>query len=250
MLRAHGVSHYLLNLAVFRDLRCGGPAPTGIPRFPVTEGMGKAAANRYRTLFAAYVILPQDILLRRHDQILYIGPHGREHLVGLAAECEEPLTRWILGIQSGLEAGDDALPPFSTAVAATPERLDRTLKSDHVHTGPSDQGGAARSTAKRRQIAGNGGASSCTYCGRTLEGSTGDSAVASLWAGHVFRVPRERKCMPAARRTARNAPRVGMPTRSHASRFALNGRQEPGLSIRRGRLRTFQGHGRGEGGRQ
>ena len=139
------------------------------------------AAGRYRTLFAAYAIQPQDILLRLQNQRLYIAPHVQQYLVGLDAECEERLTRWALGIRSALEAGD-ALPSFSTAMAATPERTDRTPENDPLHTGPTEQGGAARSAAERRHAAGSRGASPCAYCGRALEEPTGDSAVDSLWA--------------------------------------------------------------------
>ena len=94
------------------------------------------AAGRYRTLFAAYTIQPQDILLRLPNQIIYIALHVQQYLVGLDAECEERLTRWTLGVRSALEAGD-ALSSFSTAMAATPERTDRTLENDPLHTGPT-----------------------------------------------------------------------------------------------------------------
>ena len=141
----------------------------------------EAAADRYRTLFVEYTIRAQGILLRFLNQRLYIGPYVQGYLVGLDAECAERLTRWILGVQSALEA-DDALPPFSTAVAAAPERTYRTLERDHLHTGPIEERGGARSAAEGRQIAGNRGASPCTYCGRALEEPTGDLAVVSLWA--------------------------------------------------------------------
>ena len=123
------------------------------------------AAGRYRTLFAAYAIQPQDILLRLPNQRLYIEPHDREYLVGLDAEYEERPTRWTLGVRSALEAGD-ALPPFSAAMTATPERTDRTLENEHLHTGPAEQRGTAKSVAERRHTAGNRGASPCAYCGR------------------------------------------------------------------------------------
>ena len=100
------------------------------------------AAGRYRTLLAAYVIQPQDILLRLPNERLYIGPHVQEYLVGLVAEWEKRLTRWTLGVQSALKAGG-APPPFSTAMTASPERTNRTLESDPLHTGPAEQGGAA-----------------------------------------------------------------------------------------------------------
>ena len=115
------------------------------------------------------------------NQRSYIGPHVQDYLVGLDAEYEERLTRWILGVQRALEAGD-GLRPFSTAVADTPERTDRTLESDHLHTGPIEQRGAGRSVAERHLIVGNRGASPCTYCGRALEEPTWDLAVDTLWA--------------------------------------------------------------------
>ena len=141
----------------------------------------ETAAGRSRMLFAAYAIQPQDILLRLPNQRLYIAPHVQQYLVSLDAECEEQLTRWTFGVRSALEAGD-ALPSFSTAMAATPGRTDRTRENDPVHTGPAEQGGAARSAAERRHAAGSRGASSCAYCGRALEALTGDSAVGPLWA--------------------------------------------------------------------
>ena len=114
----------------------------------------EAAAVRYRALFAAYATEPHDILLRLPNQRLYIGPHVQEYLAGLDAQCEGRLIRWTLGVQSALEASD-TLPLFSMAKAATPERTNRTLESDPLHTGPGEQGGAARSAAERRRTAGN-----------------------------------------------------------------------------------------------
>ena len=81
------------------------------------------------------------------------------------------------------------LPPFSTAMAATPKRTDRTLESDHLDTGPAEQGGAARSAAERRHTAENRGASPCAYYERALEESTGDSAV--LFMGTCSASPRK-----------------------------------------------------------
>ena len=138
----------------------------------------ETAAYRYRTLFAAHVIQPQDILLRLQNQRIYITTHVQQYLVGLDAEYEDRLSMWTLGVRSALEA----LPSFSTAMAATPERMDRTLENDPLHTGPTEQGGAARNAAERRHAAGSRGASACAYCGRALEKPTGDSAVKSLWA--------------------------------------------------------------------
>ena len=141
----------------------------------------ETAAGRYRSLFAAYAIQPQDILLRVPNQRIYIAPHVQQYLVGFDAECEERLTRWTLGVQSALEAGD-ALPPFSTAMPATPDKSDRTLEKDPLHTGPAEQGGTARSATERCHTAGSRGASPRAYCRRALEEPTGDSVVGYLWA--------------------------------------------------------------------
>ena len=138
----------------------------------------ETAAGRHCTLFATHAIQPQNILLRFPNQRIHIAPHVQQYLVGLDAESEERLTRWTLGVRA-LEAGD-ALPPFSTAMAATPERTGRTLQNNPLHAGPTEQGGAARSAAERRHNAGSRGASPCAYCGRALEEPTEDSAVDSL----------------------------------------------------------------------
>ena len=42
----------------------------------------ETAAGRYRTLFAAHAIQPQDILLRLQNQRLYIAAHVQRYLVG------------------------------------------------------------------------------------------------------------------------------------------------------------------------
>ena len=194
MLHAHGrssTSSFLLCSLFCHALDLPQGAYLDFPR----PGEWEIAAGRYRTLFAVYAIQPQDILLRLQNQRLYIAPHVQQYLVGLDAECGEQLTRWTLGVRSALEAGD-ALPSFSTAMAATPERTDRTPENDPLHTGPTEQGGAAKSLSKRRHAAEGRGASPCAYCGRALEEPTGDSAVESLWA--VFRVHTESKYMPAA----------------------------------------------------
>ena len=92
-----------------------------------------------------------------------------------------------------MEAGD-AVPPFSTAaVAGSTERTRRMLESDHLHTGPIDQGGAAGSALEKGQIAGNSGASPCSYCERNLLGIRWYTL-----CGHLFRASVESKCMTAA----------------------------------------------------
>ena len=76
--------------------------------------------SRYRALFTAFEIRPQDILLRLPNHRLYIRPHFQEYLVGLGSELEEHLTRWVLAVQNALRT-DAALPPFPAAAAAPPE---------------------------------------------------------------------------------------------------------------------------------
>ena len=61
-----------------------------------------AAVSRYRTLFTAFKIRPQDVLLRLPNRRLYIGPHVQEYLVGIDSEWEEHLTRRTLGVQNAL----------------------------------------------------------------------------------------------------------------------------------------------------
>ena len=53
----------------------------------------EAIAGRYRALFAAHAIQPQDVVLRLPNGRLYIGPHLQEYLASLDAECKERLTR-------------------------------------------------------------------------------------------------------------------------------------------------------------
>ena len=149
-------------------LRCAERASRGIPRFSPTEGMGNGGRP-----------IPYAVRCIRHPTAGYPTPTSKSKtlhrtsrptiLVGLDAECEERTRRWTLGVRSALEAGD-ALPSSSTAMAATPERTDRTRNNDSSHTGPTEQGGAARSAAKRRHAAGSGGAIPCAYCGRALSG--------------------------------------------------------------------------------
>ena len=58
--------------------------------------------KRYRTLFIAFQIRPQDVLLWLPNCRLYIGPHVQEYRVGLDSEREEHLTRWVLAVQNGV----------------------------------------------------------------------------------------------------------------------------------------------------
>ena len=62
----------------------------------------EAAVTRYRMLFTAFDIRPQDVLLRLPNRRIYIGPHVQEYLVGLDSERQEHLTRRVLGVQAPL----------------------------------------------------------------------------------------------------------------------------------------------------
>ena len=59
-------------------------------------------------------------------------------MAGLDAEWEERLTKWTLSVRSALVAGD-ALPPFPTAVAATPEGTDPAPENDRLARGQLEQ---------------------------------------------------------------------------------------------------------------
>ena len=92
MVRTHGrspTSSFLL-CSLFCDALC-------LPRdayldFPRTRER-EAAAARYRVVFEAYAIQPQDISLRLPSRRIYIAPHVQEFLAGLDSEWEERLTR-------------------------------------------------------------------------------------------------------------------------------------------------------------
>ena len=135
-------------------------------------------------------------------------------------------------------------------MAATPERTDRTLESDHLHTGPAEQGGSAGSAAERRHTARNRGASPCAYCGRALKNSTGDSAVDSLWAlipcPHGDQVHAHCMLDRAERLQSGNAD----PQPCVACRPEWPARNRPLHQTELTDLKVFQGYGRGEGGRQ
>ena len=69
----------------------------------------KVAVDRYHTMFFAFGIRSQDILLRLPNRRLDIGPHAQEYWTDLDVECEEHLTRWTLGVQDALEEGIEHL---------------------------------------------------------------------------------------------------------------------------------------------
>ena len=140
--------------------------------------MGRAA--HYRTLFAAYGIRPQDTLLQFSNRRLNIGPHVQEYLTGLDAELGERLIRWTRDVQAALELSD-ALPPFPTVVATTPEGTDPALENDRLARGRGDA--AALDSPESRQTTGDRDVRLgvlCTYCGRALQDSSGHAAVDHL----------------------------------------------------------------------
>ena len=108
--------------------------------FPRTRAWEEAAAH-YRTLFVAYGLRPKDILLRLANRRLYIEPHVQEYLAGRDAELGERLIRWTHDVQSALEVSD-ALPPFPTVVAVTPEGTGPALENDQLARGLFGQGDA------------------------------------------------------------------------------------------------------------
>ena len=92
MARAHGMS--LKSSFLLCSLFCDA---LSLPRgayldFPRPREW-EAIAGRYRALFAAHAIQPQDVVLRLPNGRLYIGPHLQEYLASLDAECKERLTR-------------------------------------------------------------------------------------------------------------------------------------------------------------
>ena len=116
---------------------------------------------------------------------LYIRPHVQEYLAGLDAEWEERLTRWTLGVRSALEVAD-ALPPFPTAVAATPEGMDPALENGRLARGQLEQAGSALGPTGRRETTEDGDAAPrgalCIYCRRALHNFGGDSEVGHSWS--------------------------------------------------------------------
>ena len=166
MVRAHGRS--LLFSFLLCSLCCD---ELSLPRreyldFPRPREW-EAIAGRYRALFAAHAIQPQDVLLRFSNGRPYVGPHLQEYMASLHAECEKRLTKWTLGVQSTLERGG-TLPHFSTAVTATPEETDLALESNLSKRVQLQPGGAALGVTEGDQTARNRGTSLCTYCRRAL----------------------------------------------------------------------------------
>ena len=113
----------------------------------------EAAVTRYRMLFTAFDIRPQDVLLRLPNRRLCIRPHIQEYLVGLDSEWEGHLTRWALVVQNALRT-DAALPPFLVAGAAPPEGEAPALDSDLRVRGQKDPGDAAGRATENPQIDG------------------------------------------------------------------------------------------------
>ena len=90
--------------------------------------------------------------------------------------------RWTRDVQSALEVSD-ALPPFPTVVAATPEGTDPALENDRLARGLFGQGDAA--ALESRQTTGDTDARLgvlCTYCGRVLQDSSEHAGADHLWS--------------------------------------------------------------------
>ena len=151
MVRAHArssTSSFLL-CSLFSDaLGLPSQAYLHFPRAREWE----AAVSRYHTLFTAFEIRPQHVVLRLPYSRLYIGPHVQEYLVGLDSEWEEHLTRRNLAVQNVL-CIDTALLPFPAAVAAQPEEEALASGSDPWVRGRMETGSAADRAMENPQIA-------------------------------------------------------------------------------------------------
>ena len=137
MIRAHGrspTSSFLLCCLFSDALGLPQAAYLDFPRSREWE----VAVDRYRTLFVAFGIRSQDILLRLTNRRHYIRPHVQEYLAGLDAEWEERLTRWTLGVQDALEEGI-APPPFPVQAAPSPRGTKSEIESDPMLRGQLEQ---------------------------------------------------------------------------------------------------------------
>ena len=170
MVRAHGrdrTPSFLL-CSLFSDaLGLPSAAYLDFPR----PGEWESAISRYRTLFIAFEIRPQDVLLRLPDR--RIGPHVQEYLLGRNSEWEGHLNRWVLGVQSALGTGA-ALPPFPAAGEAPTAGEALASESDPQATGQMEPGDAAARAAENPQ---NDGDRDVTPAGRSVVPLTQSSAV-------------------------------------------------------------------------
>ena len=149
MVRTHGSSPTSSFLLCFLF----GDAP-GLPQGAYLDFLRprewRAAAAHYREIFTAYVIRPQDTVLRLPNRRIYILPHVQECLAGLDSTWEDRLTRWTPGVRNASDEGE-ALPPFPTAewtlgsqnelppspttAGVTPEGTDPALESNSLTAG-------------------------------------------------------------------------------------------------------------------
>ena len=118
------------------------------------------------------------------SETIYIGLHVQAYLGGLDTEWAGRLTRWTLGVQNAVEAGD-VIPPFPKAVATTPERTDLSLENNRSERGQLEQRDAALGFTESRQTMGSRNTTQgalSIYCGRALENFVEDSEFGYLWA--------------------------------------------------------------------
>ena len=155
--------------------RHSGPAFAGVYRYPPLKGMG-SSGNRYHTLFIAFEIRLQYVVLRLPNRRLDIRPHVQESLVGLDSEWEGHLTRWVLAIQSELLT-DTALPPFPAAGGAPPEGEALASESDSRVKGQMETGDTADRATKNPQIARGRDVTSLGRSGVPLTQPTAASAI-------------------------------------------------------------------------
>ena len=184
----------------------------------------EAAASRYRSLFTAFEIQPQDVLLRLPNRRLYIGPHAQEYLVGLDSEWEEHLTRWVLAVPNALRT-DAALPPFPAAGVATPEGEPPALESDPQVRGQMEPGGTAGRATENLQIAGGRDFTPPGRLGVPLKQPSAASATRSDRAYAYWRGRGGAGYKKQARSTARIWEGVT------SEQFWERGRHEPGANL-------------------
>ena len=83
----------------------------------------EAAVDRYRALFTAFGIQPEDLLFRLLDPKPQIGPHIQQILADLDDKWDELLTRRTVGIHNALEESGDTFL-FPAALEAFQKEVD------------------------------------------------------------------------------------------------------------------------------
>lgn len=114
--------------------------------FPRSREWG-AAVSRYGTLFTAFEIRPQDVLLRLPNRRLYSEPHVQEYLDSLDSDCEEDLMKWVLAVLNTSRTGT-AQAQFPGTGLAPPEGEAPASESDPRLRGQMEPGYTVRRTTE------------------------------------------------------------------------------------------------------